>query len=56
MNFSCRALFPIKPRFSLNYFVTDSLWKPFFDYKSPQTSLNLISLTILVTLRPFTMF
>ena len=41
---------------SLKYFVNDCLWKPLFDSNSPQTPTNLIFLTILVTLRPFTLF
>ena len=36
--------------------MTDCLWKPFFDYNLPQTLSNLIYLTILVTLRPSTLF
>ena len=46
----------MKTRVSLKYFVNDCLWKPFFDYNSPQITLKLISMTILVTLRPFTLF
>ena len=41
---------------SLKYFVNDCLWKQFFASNSPQTPSNLISLTILVTVRPFTQF
>ena len=36
--------------------VKDSLWNPSFYSNSSQTPSNLISLTILVTLRPFTLF
>ena len=46
----------MKTRVSLKYFVNDCLWKPFFDSNLPQTSSNLISLTILLTLKPFTLF
>ena len=45
----------MKTRVSLKYFVSYCLWKP-FDSNSPETPSNLISLTILVTLRPFTLF
>ena len=41
---------------SLKYFVTYCLWKPFFDSNLFQTPSNLISLTILVTLRLLTLF
>ena len=44
----------MKTRASLKYFVSYCLWKHFFDSTSPHTPSNLISLTILVTLRPFT--
>ena len=56
LNFSRGALFHKKIRFSLKYFVTDCLWKPFIDSNSSQTPSNLISLTILVTLRFLTLF
>ena len=46
----------MKTRVSLKYFVTDCPWKPAFDFKLLQTLSKLISLTILVTLRPFTLF
>ena len=46
----------MKTRVSLKYFVNDCLWKHFFASNSPQTPSNLIYLTILVTLRPFTHF
>ena len=46
----------MKTRVSVRFFVTDCLWKPFFDSDLLQTSSNLISLTILVTLRLFTLF
>ena len=32
----------MKTRVSLRYFVTDCLWKPFFDSNLPQTPSNLI--------------
>ena len=41
---------------SLKYFVNDCPWKPVFDSNSPHTSSNLISMAILVALRPFTPF
>ena len=42
---------------SLKHFVNDCLWKPLFDSNSPQTPTNFfLLLTILVTLRPFTLF
>ena len=44
----------MKTRVSLKYFVDDSVRKPLFDFNSPQTLSNLISLTILVTPRSFT--
>ena len=46
----------MKTRVSLKYFVNYCLWKTFLDFNSPQIPLNLISLTILVTLSPFTLF
>ena len=44
----------METRISLKYFVNGSLWKDVFASNSPKTPSNLISLTILVTLRPFT--
>ena len=44
----------MKTRVSLKYFVNDCLWKHFFSSNSTQTTLNLISLIVFVTLRPFT--
>ena len=41
---------------SLRYFVSYSLWKLYFDSKSPQTHSDLIALTFLVILWPFTLF
>ena len=41
---------------SLKYLVNDCRWKPFFDSNSPQTPSNLISLTVLVSLRPLILF
>ena len=46
----------MKTRVSLKYFVNDSLWNPFFDCTSSQTPSKLTSLTILETLRSFTLF
>ena len=46
----------MKTTVSLKYFVNDCLWKHFIASTSPQTPSNFISLTILVTQRPFTEF
>ena len=46
----------MKTRVSLKYVVNDCLWKQIFDFNFAQTLLTLTSLTILVTLRPFTQF
>ena len=46
----------MKTRVSLKYFVNDFLWKSFFDSNLPQTTSELICLTNLVTVRPFTCF
>ena len=56
LNFSRCALSATKTGVSLRYFVSYCLWKLFFDSNSPQTPSNLISVTFLVTLRPFTWF
>ena len=56
MNFSRSALFHMKARVYLKYFVHDCLWKQFLASNSPQTPSNLICLTIFVTLRPLTPF
>ena len=48
--------FHMKTRVSLKYFVNDCLWKQLFSSNSSQIPPNLISLTILETLRPFTQF
>ena len=56
LNLSRSALFHMKTRVILKYFVTDFLWKPFLHSNSSQTPSNLISLTILVTLRILTVF
>ena len=50
LNFSQCALFHMKTRFSLKYFVS------YFDSNLPQAPSNLISLIFLVTLRPFSLF
>ena len=62
LNFSCSALFHMKTRASFKYFVNECL-RIFFPSISPQTNYklqtrptNLISLTPLVTARPFTQF
>ena len=51
-------LFYVKTIVSLKCFVSDCLWKPFLDCKLAQAPLNLILLTILVTVLPriFTWF
>ena len=46
----------MRTRVSFKYFVNDWLWKHLFPSNSPQTPYNFISLTMLVTLRPFTQF
>ena len=46
----------METKVSLEYFVTDCLWKIFFDSNSRKTHSNLISLTILVTLTSFALF
>ena len=56
LNFTHSALFHMKTRVVLKYFVNDCLCKHLFDFNSPQTPSNLISLTILVTLRPLKLF
>ena len=50
------ALFGMKTRVFPKLFVNDCFWKHFFACNLPQTPSNLISLPILVTLRPFTQF
>ena len=55
LNFSCSAPFHMKTRASFKYFVNECL-RIFFPSISPQTPTNLISLTPLVTTRPFTQF
>ena len=54
--FSCCALFHVKTRVRLKYFVNSCLLKFFFDYNLPQIPLNVIFLIFLVTLRLFTLF
>ena len=56
LNFSRYVLFHIKTRVSLKYFMSYRLWKHFFDSNLPQAPSNLISLMLLITLRPFTLF
>ena len=55
-NFFRCALFHMETTVSLRYFVSYSLWKLYFDSKSPHTHSNLIALTFLVILWPFTLF
>ena len=45
--FSRFVLLHLKNRASLKYFVSDFVWKPFFDSNSPQTSSNLSFLIFL---------
>ena len=54
-NFPRSALSHAKARSSLQYPVNNCPCKPPFDSNKPQTPTNLISLTILVTLRSFTL-
>ena len=56
LNFSGSALFHIKTRVCLKFFVNDCLCKQLFASSLPQTPSNLICLTIFVTLRPLTQF
>ena len=53
-NFSRSALFHMKTRVYLKYFVNDCLWKQFPAFNSAQTPSNLICLTIFETLKPWT--
>ena len=46
----------MKTKISLKNVVNDCLSKPFSESNSPQTPSKLISLTILVILKPFTLF
>ena len=43
----------MKSRVSRSFFVVYCPWKHFFDFYSPQTPSNLISLTVFVTLSIF---
>ena len=56
LNFSSSSVFFMKSRASLKYFVTDCLRKTFLDPNSTQTHSNLISSTILVSVRLLTLF
>ena len=56
LNFCGSALFHMKTRDFLKYFVNGSLCKQFFVFNWPQTSSKLICLTIFVTQRPLTQF
>ena len=55
LNVFRRALFHMKTRASLKYFVSYCLWKLIFDSKLSQTPSNLIALRFLIILRPFTL-
>ena len=44
----------MKTRVCLRHLVHDYIWKQFFASNFPKVSLNLIWLTIVVTLRPLT--
>ena len=46
----------MKTRVCLKYFLNDCLWKQIFAANSVQTVPDLISVTVLVTLRPFVQF
>ena len=46
----------MKTRVIVKYFMTECLWEPFLDFNSPQTPSNLMFLTVLVILRPLTLF
>ena len=54
LNFSRNAPFHMKARVSLKHLMNACLWKQVCAFNSPQTSPKLISLTILVTVMPFT--
>ena len=56
LNFSRSALYHMKTRVGLKYFVHDCLQKQCFASNLPQLSSNMIYLTILVILRPLTQF
>ena len=56
LNFPRSALFRMKTRVSLKYFLNDCQWKQFFASNSPQNPATLFFLKILVTLRSFTQF
>ena len=56
LNPSRKALLHVKTKVSLKYLLNDCLWKHSFTANSPQIPSNLIWLTILVTLMPFTQF
>ena len=55
-NFSRSALFHMEARVSPKYFLNCCLWKYAFASNLPQSPSNLISLTVLVNLRPFEQF
>ena len=46
----------MKTKVNVKYFVTDCLWKHFFDSNLPQTPSNLISLIVLITISHFVLF
>ena len=53
-NFPHTAVFHMKTKASLKYFVNDCLWKHVLASNSPQNPSNLTSLVILVIVRPLT--
>ena len=50
LNFSRSALFLMKIKVSLKYFINGCLWKQFLTSNTPQTTSNLIFLTTLASL------
>ena len=56
LNFSRCAIFHVKTKNSLRFFVDDCLWKHFLASNSPQITWNLIFLTIFVTRMYFAQF
>ena len=56
LNFSHSALFHMKSRVYLKYFVNVCVCKQFFAFNLPQTPSNLFFLTNFVTLSPLTLF
>ena len=56
MNFSCSALFHMKTKVFLKYFVRDFIWKTFLASKLSQIPSNLVFLKIFLTLMSLTQF